>query len=114
MQCVLIPARARGATQNRTPRTRPEQLSGAAFPPRPPLLDSAFAGGGLNIRHERARALAPQPLQSLDVRLAGEVVDFPPPARFAADCPLVHLAALLPSAGALPSLLHRRSRARPR
>ena len=56
MQCVWIPARARGATQNRTPRTRPEQLSGAAFPPRPPLLDSAFAGGGLNIRHERVCA----------------------------------------------------------
>ena len=46
----------------------PSNSPAAAFPPRHPLLDSAFAGGGLNIRHGELIA-TPQPLQSLDVRL---------------------------------------------
>ena len=52
--------------------------SGAAFP-RPPLLDSAFAGGGLNIRHERALHARshPNPYSLWTFAWPGKLFDIP-------------------------------------
>ena len=95
LNCYATP----GATMIRTP----SGLSSSAFPRLPSSTSgSAFAGVGLNVKQAHALCRG-TPIPSLTVSERS-----PFDRRFAADCPLVHPATLLPSTGSLPLLLRAR------